>query len=574
MKDDPDYAIAPPGYSPQKIAFKVVIKPDGELFEIQDARVADGGKPHSRQVMVPGGAKPTGSGLNPCFLWDNSGYMLGHKPEDPKPERTRASFEEFRKRHLSLEEEIGSSRFSSVCRFLEHWDPEGENDLSLFDEVGAGFGVFQILGEQGWVHEDERVTEWWDNQSSESGGEAIGQCLITGEEKPVAKTHPKLKGVRGAQSSGAALVSFNENAYESYGRGQSFNAPVSEDAAFRYSTALNALTDGPQRHKHILSLGDSTVLFWTDKPTAAEDLFARFASHGSAIAEAEEGQDEAVRQKVEVFLRALREGKPAYGDMGEDPDGTRFFILALSPNAARLSVRFFLSGTLGHLFDNLRKHYSDTGMDRREPSGKFKGDPEFLSSWTLLNQTAREAKEIPPILSGPLLRSIVTGAPYPDALYSAVIRRIHADRTVNYARASIIKGYLVRNRKQEISMSLDVNREDAAYRLGRLFAVLEKTQNDALGNISSTIRDRYYSSASATPRSVFPRLLRTYQHHLSKLEGGRKVNREKLVQEIIGALEEFPAHLNLADQGLFAIGYYHQNKDLFTKKNKEQAEEV
>lgn len=193
-------------------------------------------------------------------------------------------------------------------------------------------------------------------------------------------------------------------------------------------------------------------------------------------------------------------------------------------------------------------------------------DPEFPPTWMLLRQTARDADGIPPILAGPLMRAILSGSRYPDGLYSAVIRRIHADRDINYLRSCIIKGYLNRNHRREISMSLDTQRSDPAYRLGRLFAALEKTQGDALGNLNASIRDRFYSAASSTPRSVFPRLLRTYQHHLGKLEGGRKVFREKLVQEIVGPLVHFPAHLNLADQGLFAIGYYHQMQNFYQKK--------
>jgi CRISPR-associated protein Csd1 len=170
------------------------------------------------------------------------------------------------------------------------------------------------------------------------------------------------------------------------------------------------------------------------------------------------------------------------------------------------------------------------------------------------------------------LRSVLSGVHYPDGLYEAVIRRIHADQEINYVRACIIKGWLIRNRKKEVRMSLDTGKKDPAYRIGRLFATLEKTQADALGNIGSTIRDRFYSAASATPQSVFPRLLRMYQHHLAKLEGGLKVSREKLLQEIVEPLAGFPAHLNLADQGMFALGYYHQMQAFYRRKSDDACE--
>ncbi len=569
LKDDPVYRIAPPGYSLQKITFRLVITQEGKLFELQDVRVRSGKQLRPKQMMVPGAAKPSGSGLNPCFLWDNTGYMLGYKPDDPKPERTAETFEAFRSKHLELEPKISSPAFSAVCRFLEAWDPARSGDCSVFEEIGTGFGVFQIQGQSGYIHDRQDVREWWNRELASHGDDRkhIAQCLITGKNAPIAPTHPKIKGVSGAQSSGAAIVSFNEPAYESYGKKQSYNAPVSEAAAFQYTTALNALLDGPKRDKHRLAIGDATVLFWTSKPTLTEDIFAKFASEGSVALENVDVQDHALREKLEAFLRAIRKGREAYSDLRDDLEQTSFFLLGLSANAARLSPRFFHRGNLSELIENLRQHYSDIRIKPQAASGKRKADPEFPPTWMLLRQAARESKDIPPILAGPLLRAIITGARYPNGLFLAVIRRIHADRTINYPRACIIRGYLTRNLNKEVSMSLDTERKDPAYRLGRLFAALEKTQVDALGKVGASIRDRFYSSASATPCSVFPRLLRTYQHHLAKLEGGRRVNREKLVQEVVDPLEDFPAHLNLAEQGLFAIGYYHQTRDFYTKKD-------
>jgi CRISPR-associated protein Csd1 len=566
LRDDPDYKIAPRGCSLQKITFKVVITPDGKLFDIQDARVRSDKGLRPQQIMVPGGAKSSGSGLNPCSLWDNTGYLLGYKPDDPDAARTEKTFEAFRKKHLSLEAEIGSWAFSSVCRFLEEWSPGRATDYPVLAEIKTGFGVFQILGDTSYVHEDPKVRDWWERHSVDGEPGELGQCLLTGAIAPIARLHtPKIKGVSGGKAE-ALLVSFNEDAYESYGKDQSHNAPVSETAAFRYATALNALLDGPKRDKHRLQISDATVVFWTDRPTATEDIFAQFATEGSALLETGEGQDEALRQKLEAFLKALRQGREAYAEIESDPDRTSFFLLGLSPNAARISVRFFHRATLSDLLENLRRHFEDIRIAAQPASGRRRADPEFPPAWLLLAQTARDSKEIPPILAGPLLRAILTGARYPAGLYAAVIRRIHADRSINYARACVIKGFLTRNLGKEVSMSLDTERTDPAYRLGRLFAALEKTQRDALENLNVTIRDRFYGSASATPRAVFPRLLRNYQHHLAKLEGGRKVNREKLVQEILAPLSDFPAHLDLAGQGLFALGYYHQTQDFYTSK--------
>lgn len=565
LRNDPIYRVAPSGYSLQKVSFKVVLTPTGALSAIQDAREPSRGTLRPKQILVPGHAKSSGSGLNPCLLWDNSGYMLGYKADDKNPQRTRESFSAFRKKHVALEAEIGASVFSALCRFLEGWDPASAQEHPvLADAARTGFGVFQIQGEAGYIHDDPSVSTWWDAQrGAQSGGER-GYCLVSGQKRMLARLHPKIKGVAGAQPAGAAIVSFNAAAYKSYGKRQSYNAPVSEDISVRYVTALNALLDGPMRSKHRFILGDTTVAFWTEQPTWTEDIFLPFVSEGDDPA----SQDEGVRQKLASFLKALREGREAYGAIENAPDQTPFFLLGLAPNATRIAIRFFHRGTLAELLDNLRRHHRDIRVAPQPAAGKRSADPEFPPVWLLLRQAARDPKEkISPILSGPLLRAIFTGSQYPDALYTAVIRRIGAGATVNYARACVITGILNRNLNKEVSMSLDLARTDPAYRLGRLFAALEKTQRDALGeNLNKTIRDSFYSAASATPGSVFPRLLRTYQHHLAKLEGGHRVNREKLIQEILAPLGTFSAHLDLSDQGLFAIGYYHQNRDFYTKR--------
>jgi CRISPR-associated protein Csd1 len=226
-------------------------------------------------------------------------------------------------------------------------------------------------------------------------------------------------------------------------------------------------------------------------------------------------------------------------------------------------VRFWHVATLGQMVDKLKAHYD--ALRLRRSSDK---DPEFPAVWQILRQTGRESKDIPPLLSGPLMRSILTGSRYPQGLFNAVLNRIRADHEITFLRAAIFKAFLIRNHQLDIPMSLDTTRTEPAYLLGRLFAALEKTQEDALPGINATIRDRFYSAASATPGTVFPRLLRTYQHHLSKLDGGYKVNRERAVQQIMGGLNDMPGHLPLEGQGLFAIGYYHQRQDFFTKKDK------
>lgn len=568
LEQDKAYGIAPPGFSPQKISFRIVIKPDGSCLPPEDARTPnERGKLLTTVMEVPGGAKPSGSGINPCFLWDNQTYLLGRQPEDKKEGFGLERFEAFRNRHLELEKTIDCPEFSAVCRFLEKWDPSQISKFPILNDVGTGFGVIQVLGQKNDVHDTPKILDWWrDNQPKESSG-LLGQCLITGEENvEIARLHPKIKGVTGAQSAGASIVSFNDSAYESYAKTQSFNSPVSEKAAFSYGKALNALLTGPMAKKHRLRIGDTTCVFWTEQPSETEDVFADILGGGSSSID--DVQDPAQRARIERFLKALRSGTGFIDD--RVPIDTPFYLLGLAPNAARVSIRFFHRSSIKELLTKLKKHQDCIQIVREfeEPKGKRNADPEFPAIWQMLNQTARVSDEIPPLLGGALTRAIIEGTPYPEGLFTAVIRRIYADRSVHYLRASLLKGILTRNHKLNIPVMLDPNQTDPAYLLGRLFAALEKTQEDALAGINATIRDRFYSSASATPASVFPRLLRTYQHHLAKLNGGAKVNREKLVQEIMATFHSngFPTQLNLKSQGVFAIGYYHQRKDFFTKK--------
>ncbi len=603
LKDDERYRIPPVGYSSQRIGFRIVVAHDGRFCGVQDIRTETNGQLRARDLIVPGGDKPSGAvtegsvGSKVHLLRNDLPFLLGLKVEEVGGEPTVSpspmAFEAFRERHLAVESQVDDEAFSAVCRFLESWDPQWATGIEDLEGLGKLQGVFQLQGEEGYVHEREAVRRWWDaNWRDWTGAEEFPPvpCLVTGELTPPARIHPPVKGVRGGNPTGCSIVGFNESAFESYGRRQSFNAPVSELIAFRYVTALNALTAGPQKGRHSLTMGNQdaalTVVFWTEEPTPYEDVFAAVLRSGSeagkssggeadeATAGPGETQDEGIRSRLGVFLEALRVGIERCGDLGEDPEKTRFHILGLSPNAARIAVKFFLSATLSELLRNLRAHHGDIGIVRRLPSGKFRGDPEFPPTWLLLDQTCPrigrkpDRRNIPPILAGPLLAAILTGSRYPDGLYSAVIRRIHADHIVDYLRACVVKGHLNRNLRKEVTMGLDPQRQEPAYRIGRLFAALEKTQKDALGEkLNTTIRDRYFGAASATPGAVVPRLLRGYQHHLSKLEGGRRVVRERLVQEILEPLGGFPAHLNLTDQGLFALGYYHQNHDFYTPKS-------
>lgn len=572
LAGDPAYEIAPPGFSPQKIAFCIRIRLDGSLVQIEDARKPDErGRLQNDVMLVPGEAKPPGAGINPGLLWDNQTYLLGRQPEDKPDGFGLKRFEAFRQRHVDLAEKINDHEFTAVCVFLSQWSPDALATHPILTEVGTGFGIFAIQGEKKPVHESKRVQEWWIRTLEADTGEPplIRQCLLTGEVGPIARLHPKIKGVTGAQAAGASIVSFNAKAYDSYAKDdqQGYNAPVGETAAFQYGTALNSLLAGPMSQKHRIRIGDTTTVFWTDQPSVVEDCFADLFSGGSqAMAEV---QDASKRAQLQRLLEAIRSGT-GYQDFGE-PE-TPFHILGLAPNAARVSIRFYHRSTVADLLAKLHDHQHCLEIVRQftEQIGNRFPDPEFPAVWQILRETARVADEIPPLLGGALARAIIEGTPYPEGLFSAIIRRIHADRTINYLRAATLKAILVRNHKLTIPTMLNTENTDPAYLHGRLFATLEKIQEEGYyaqtnQQIKSTIKEKYFSSACSTPAAVFPRLETLSVHHQRHLNPGRKGHFDKLTSEIKWPLSGTKKTHTLIEQGIFILGYYHQRKDFFTK---------
>jgi CRISPR-associated protein Csd1 len=392
-----------------------------------------------------------------------------------------------------------------------------------------------------------------------------GLCLITGQKSTIAVLHASIKGVYGAQSSGANIVSFNLAAFCSFNKEQGYNAPVSESAAFAYITALNTLLGKDSKQR--MSIGDTSIVFWSQKETEFESDFPLFFSEPS------KNNPDLGTQKIKALFEAVKSG--AYC---EDDNKTSFYVLGLAPNAARISVRFWQVGTVGQFADKIRQHFVDLAISKPPK------ETEFYSLWRLLVNIAPQDKSenIQPNLLGDFMRAVLTGAPYPATLLQSALRRIHNDAEfrVKPVRAALIKAYLNRyyriypNQKhKEVTMGLDSSQPSIGYQLGRLFATLEKIQEEANPGINATIRERFYGAACASPVTVFANLMRLKNHHLSKMDNkGRVVNFERLLAEIVGRLDDFPAHLDLHEQGRFAIGYYHQRQDFFTKKTENNIE--
>jgi CRISPR-associated protein Csd1 len=520
LKDDTKEDIPLFGFGKQKIHFALVLSKEGKLIQIRDIREKPKNKPVPASLTVPLIAKKRSVDIEPNFMWDKRGYVLGRDAEG-KDVRSSKCFEAFRQLHHDLGDNVQDPGMKAVLCFLDSWKPEDASALEHWEEMGGANLVFQIDGELMYVHDHPDVKKAWVRYCAEEESEVIATCLVSGEEMPIARLHPAIKGVQGAQSTGAGIVSFNLDAFLSYNKKQNFNAPVGESAAFAYTTALNHLLRFESRQR--IRIGDATTVFWTERSSPIEGFM------GVILDPRDDASD---LSSVRLFLAAARDGKPlpAIGD----PD-LRFYILGLSPNASRLSVRF----------------------------------------WQLLKETAVQGKteNIPPLLAGAIIRSIFAGTVYPQSLLATLIGRIRADQTINYLRSAMIKACLNRKHrvhqiKEEVTMSLDKESTHVAYRMGRLFAVLEKAQKDAIPGANTTIKDRFYGSASATPSVVFPQLLRLAQHHIQKAEYGGRA--DKMIEEIVCGIETFPTHLSLDDQGMFAIGYYHQRQAFYVKSENQK----
>ena len=478
-----------------------------------------------------------------------------------KKKRAADCFLDFKAKNLSLLEEADSPAVRALKAYLNSWEPEKAETNPALKEVlseidGANF-VFYFDGK--FLQEDAEVTTAWQSFYSSPEGKAQGICLVTGQNAPLARLHPAIKGVRGAQTSGASLISFNAPAFCSYGKEQGMNAQTGEYAAFAYGIALNHLIAD---WEHTASFSDTLVLFWASGGESAyQDAFSAFAF----------GKDSYYSENdLREMLRSLSRGKSvAFNEAQLDPNKD-FYILGITPNSARLSVRFFLYNSFGNIVKNAEEH-----QERLEIVRPNSDNFDSLPFWKLLagmtNQKT-ESNNVPPILAGEMLRAILENSRYPAGMINAVTLRIRADREVTRERAAAIKAYYLKNQhievpKEVLTVALNPDSTNVPYTLGRLFSVLEMIQSQANPNINSTIRDKYFNSASSTPSVVFPMLINLSQKHLKKLPAAKRIYDEKLLSSLMGLLEEgFPTRLTLPQQGAFQLGYYHQTQERYTKK--------
>lgn len=565
MVDEVGTEIAPEGFEKKDIPFIIVLNNRGDFVGLDDTREGEGKKKLARIFIVPKGAKKA-SGVVANLLWDTPAYVVGRPKPDPKKDMVKQ--EERAQKQLQCFQDTIRSTFpesncdegvAAVLQFLGT-----KNFAQLFahptwqeiEEKGANIS-FRLDTDTCLVCQRPAVVSQRSLYTQQTGA-AVAQrvCLVSGKQEDPTRLHTAIKGVWGAQSSGANIVSFNLDAFRSYGKEQGLNAPVGKKVEFAYTTALNSMLGKGSRQR--IQVGDASTIFWAEKRNDLEDVFADIFGES-----AKENPDQANKA-----IRILHESPKAGAPPLKDDDYTKFFVLGLAPNAARIAVRFWHAGTVGATARHILQHFADCSMVHGPKQ------PEYLSLFRMLISTALQGKSenIPPNIAGEFMKSILSGTPYPQTLLAAVIRRCRAEREITYPRASLIKAVLARTARfynqpeKEVGMALDTGNSNIGYRLGRLFATLEKIQEEASPGLNATIRDRFYGAASSTPVAAFPHLMKLKNHHLAKLDNrGRAVNLEKIIGEVIDGIIDFPTHLALQDQGRFAVGYYHQRQAFFTK---------
>ena len=580
LSNDKNIKIPEVGFSIENVGFEFNINNSGELIGIiplmQTITRNNKNYEISLRMIVPEKAKKTGN-IIADFLCGNAEYVIGLtkstslKDQEKCHERNLA----FKKLHHELIDSRNILIGDIFLKFLDSYNYERYEDIiePYKEQLEQGRNiVFKV--DNKYLHEDESLKQVWIDKRNNELKEAIKmQCMVTGDLLPIARLHPSIKGVKEAQSSGASIVSFNDDAYESYSKEKGYNAPVSDLATFKYTTTLNYLLASDTQQ---IQFGDATTVFWAESDNQGYiDLINLLLepplkdNHNSKV------EDIQTERNIMAILRGVREGKRMdFSFLGLNPE-TKFYILGLAPNMSRLSVRFFYSSPIKVIEDNCLLHYHDLSIEKN-----YSNEPDIIPVWRLINETKNpKSNDNPnPLLSGSIIRAILMGTMYPRNLYTSIINRIRCDRDsdngikqINYVRVAIIKAYLSRYSRiyykkeyeEVLTMSLNEESIKVPYLLGRLFAVLEKGQKDANPGINATIKDRYFSSACATPASVFPILLKLAQNHISKADYGYVSNGR--IEDILSKMDgqSFPKHLSLEDQGSFIIGYYHQSNAFY-----------
>lgn len=558
--------ISKPGWAKAKISWAIELGDDGSVLGILPLKVEspDGKKQIPREILLPAPVKKT-SGERSNFLWENAEYLLGVQTKEDGG-KTAKRFVTAKELHDSLLADVHTPVAEAIKAYFAACDPAAIASMlpdGCMDELRKGANL-TFLYQNRFPGEFPELCAAWD---AHYGGKKIGETfvdVVTGEVVVPEATHPSIKNVQDAQPSGAALVSFNAEAFESFGRKQNLNAPMGKETAFAYTSALNSLTGDKDHRQHI---GDMTVVYFAEdaEPVYQDVMDLCFAGSDDRVTDAE----------LHSILQNIAAGKQTdFAGKTLSPDD-RFYLLGISPNASRLSVRCFRQSSFGDVISRIKQHYDDIAIVTDNRS-KWVDIP----LWALLRETVNpnaNDKTPAPQMAGDTLRAVLTGGRYPETLYRRTLLRIRAEHDITRGKAAIVKGYLLRNTKhrkdyayikEASTMALNETSNYTPYVLGRLFSTLEAVQSAANPGINTTIKDKYFNSACATPAAVFPILLKLANSHLKKLGGGLAVNYSKQIGALVARLETaFPKTLSLEEQGAFILGYYHQTQKRFEKKN-------
>ncbi len=630
--------IAPVGFEWKQIPFVIVIDPEGNLKVLKDTRENADKKLVAKSFLVPKAVGRPGSASwqKTNLLWDHYGYVIGYPKGDALKDRKKRTnllqnietedvsllnwkkteqmltqidlddcvglikaldnakeqkdaklllknMQGLQKALIYCEKQLGTFKKSlidlpkdilnepALQAILMFYEKHEHKKVCLLDNwldcagINGANITFQIEGENSLALSNKAVISYQKKQAllPDSDDDEKALCLITGQQDFIKRIHASTP-LLGGHAQGK-LVSFQKSSgFDSYGKMQAFNAPIGRYAQTAYTTALNTLTKSEQNR---VFLGDTTIVFWSEVENVVEQTMA------FVLTKPKDDPDKGVNA-IKQLYESIYSGKLSM------EDNKHFYVLGLAPNAARISVRYWLTGTVLDFANQIKQHFDDLKIVRDRKA------PEFFALSSMLSHTALEYKlaNVAPNLVAQVTEAVLKGTPYPQSLLHATIRRVRAEQgkkindrlivNVTRVRAAIIKACINRfnrfhhNHKEEITVSLDKTNINPAYLLGRLFAVLEKVQYKALG--IETIRERYYGAFSSTPVTVYPQLMKLKNHHLAKLESGKGFF-ENLIGEIIDGLDGsgvIPRQFSLDEQGRFAVGYYHQRQGLKYKAKK------
>lgn len=580
--------ILPECYSKVNVHFLICLSPEGEIANLinwQEVQITENAKGKIKEKLVPRETvmplRTEKSGIEsniiehrPLYIFGLNLTDKGFTPDD-RTHKAEKSHNAFVGKNLKFIKGLDSPLINAYRKFIEKWKPADETKNKYLLSIGKlyknAYFAFCMNGcPDKLLHEDSLIKERWENkfniEKASSRCDIMSQCAISGQNAPIARVHSKLKGVYGGLATGSVLIGFNNSSECSYCNEQSYNSNISADAMRKYTEAFNYLLNN-KKHKALID--DMTIVFWASGGIGNErcsQLFSYIMFDEKNTMNKKETDEMLENLMLSAYKGNITQERISTAEnIDTDVD---FYMVGIKPNSSRLALKFIYRKKFGEILENIAKFQSDMQItDKISPVPLWKLKGELTSP-----KSSSENRKVDPSLMAEIFKSVIQGISFPKYLLSTLVRRVKTDKYINNVRAGAIKACINRElrllgQKEEIKLSLDYNNKNQAYLCGRLFAVLEKLQQEVSGNsLNRTIKDAYFSSASSKPAIIFPKLINLAQNHLKKV--GSPVYFNKLIQEIIEEIDgEFPETLILSDQGKFIIGYYQQFQSFFNKSS-------